>query len=48
MLERLQKQANNKDVMPISYVIINKVGLNTKYIINNHYQKLKLKFFDPF
>ena len=46
--QKLQKQANNKDVKPRSYAPSEKVWLNSKYIKTKRNQKLEAKFFEPF
>ena len=46
--QKLQKQAYNKGVKPRSYVFIEKVWLNSKYIKTKRNQKLEGKFFELF
>ena len=46
--QKLQKQANNKDVKPRSYAPSDKVWLNRKYIKTKQNWKLEAKFFRPF
>ena len=47
-VQNLQKQANDKEVKPWSYVPGKKVSLNSKYIKRKKNWKLKAKFFGPF
>ena len=46
--QKLQKQANKKDVKPKSYAPGDKVWLNSKYIKTKRNRKLEAKFFGPF
>ena len=46
--QELQKQANNKGVKPKSYVLDDKIWLNSKYIKTKQNWKLEAKFFGPF
>ena len=44
----LQKQAHNESTKPKSYVLGDKVWLNSKYIKTKRNRKLEAKFFGPF
>ena len=46
--QELQKRAHNKGVKPRSYVLGDKIWLNSKYIKTKQNQKLETKFFGPF
>ena len=46
--QKLQKQAHDKGIKPWSYVLSNKVWLNSKYIKTKCNRKLKAKFFGLF
>ena len=46
--QELQKQAHNKGVKPKSYVLGNKIWLNSKYLKTKQNRKLQAKFFGPF
>ena len=46
--QKLQKQPYNMSVKLQSYVLGNKVWLNSKYIKVKQNQKLDIKFFSPF
>ena len=46
--QKLQKQAHNKKVKPQSYILGNKVWLNSKHLKTNQNYKLKTKFFSLF
>ena len=46
--QKLQKQAHNKGMKPKSYVLDNKIWLNSKYIKTKQNQKLKTNFFPLF
>lgn len=46
--QKLQKQANNKDIKPKTYVFGNKIWLNSKYIKTKQNCKLESEFFGPF
>ena len=46
--QKLQKRANNKETKPKSYVLSEKVWLNSKYIKTKRNRKLEAKFFRHF
>ena len=46
--QKLQTQAHDKGVKSRSYVLDEKVWLNSKYIKTKRNQKLEVKFFRPF
>ena len=46
--QELQKQAHNKSIKPRSYVSIDTIWLNSKYIKTKYNRKLEIKYFGPF
>ncbi len=46
--QELQKRAYNKGVKSRSYVLSEKIWLNSKYIKTNRNKKLENQFFEPF
>ena len=46
--QEIQKQANDKGVKPRSYILSDKVYLNSKYIKTKQNRKLKARFFNLF
>lgn len=47
-IQKLQKQVYDKGIKAKSYVFVNKVQLNSKFIKIKQNQKLEAKFFKPF
>ena len=47
-VQKLQKQAHNKRIKPQSYILGNKIWLNSKHFKTKRNYKLKAKFFSLF